>query len=169
LQVGRTCAFCQFPVTQGIIVSSGPFLGEDIAYALRPMTRRILLDDCDAAGVVFGPHIAALAHQAYEEALAALGIDFAALIRGGELALPYVHLECEFRAPMRHGDLVDWRVSCSRIGGSSFTMRIEAVVGATSCAVVNQTHVAIDPRLRSKVTLPTELRAALTTLVACTT
>ena len=133
------------------------------------MTRRILLDDCDAAGVVFGPRITALAHHAYEEALAALGVDFAALIRSGELALPYVHLECEFRAPLRHGDLVDWRVSCSRIGDSSFTMRIEAVVGTTSCAVVSQTHVAFDPRLRSKVPLPAGIRAALTTLVACTT
>jgi acyl-CoA thioesterase FadM len=133
------------------------------------MTRRILLDDCDAAGVVFGPRIAALAHHAYEEALAGLGVDFAVLIRNGELALPYVHLECEFRAPMRHGDLVDWRLSCSRIGDSSFTMRIEAVVGTTSCAVVSQTHVAFDPRLRSKVPLPAGIRAALTMLVACTT
>jgi acyl-CoA thioesterase FadM len=133
------------------------------------MTRRILLDDCDAAGVVFGPHLAALAHQAYESALAAVGIDFATMIHTEALALPYVHLECEFRAPLRHGDLVDWRVACARIGGSSYTMRIEAVVGETSCAVVNQTHVAIDPRTRSKVTLPTEVRAALTTLVACRT
>ena len=133
------------------------------------MTRRILLDDCDAAGVVFGPRITALAHHAYEEALAALGVDFAALIRSGELALPYVHLECEFRAPLHHGDLVDWRVSCSRLGDTSFTMRIEAVVGTTSCAVVSQTHVAIDPRTRSKVTVPAAVRTALTTLVACTT
>jgi 1,4-dihydroxy-2-naphthoyl-CoA hydrolase len=131
------------------------------------INRRILLDDCDAAGVVFGPHLATLAHHAYEEALADAGIDLAAVGRGGDLALPYVHLDCEFRAPLRHGDLAALTVTCGRVGNSSYTVHVDIAVGETSCAKVSQTHVAIDPRTRGKIELPAALRQALGALTVC--
>ena len=131
------------------------------------INRWILLDDCDPAGVVFGPHVATLAHHAYEEALRDVGIDLAALVRGGELALPYIHLDCEFRAPLRHGDHASLTVSCGRVGTSSYTVHIDIAVGETSCAKVSQTHVAIDPRTRSKVELPAAVRQALGALTVC--
>lgn len=135
------------------------------------INRRILLDDCDAAGVVFGPRIAALAHHAYEEVLAEVGIDLAALIRAGEIALPYVHLECEFRAPMQHGDLIAIEVTCGRIGASSYTVHInfsrDQGRGQESCARVSQTHVAIACATRAKIDLPVCIREALAALTVC--
>ncbi len=131
------------------------------------INRRILLDDCDAAGVVFGPRIVALAHHAYEESLAAVGVDLAALIRAGELALPYVHLDCEFRAPLRHGDELRLAVTCEKIGTTSFTMAIEFFRAAESCAKVRQTHVAIACATRAKTELPATIRAALTIFTDC--
>ena len=134
------------------------------------INRRVMLDDCDAAGVVFGPRLIALAHQAYEEALTDVGIDLAAIVRGGELALPFVHLESEFRAPLHHGDRIALNVTCARIGGSSYTMEIDIVRDdGTSCARVSQTHVAIDPRTRAKIPLPPAIRQSLMTLVPCST
>jgi 4-hydroxybenzoyl-CoA thioesterase len=131
---------------------------------------RVLLDDCDAAGVVFGPRLLALAHQTYETVLAELGIDFAALIRGGELALPYVHLDCEFRAPLRHGETVTLDIACARLGSTSYTIEIlVARADGTAGARITQTHVALDPRVGSKIPLPEILRTALTTLVPCAT
>jgi 1,4-dihydroxy-2-naphthoyl-CoA hydrolase len=127
----------------------------------------MLIDDCDAAGVVFGPRLAALAHQAYEEVLAAVGIDLAALVRGVELALPYVHLECEFRAPLRHGDEIAINVIAGRIGNSSYTVHIDFLRGQESCARVSQTHVAIACATRSKIDLPADLRQALAALTVC--
>ncbi len=137
---------------------------------MRPVptiNRRILLDDCDAAGVAFGPRVVALAHAAYENALFDAGIDLAALIRAGELALPYIHLDSEFRAPLRHGDAAELTVSCARLGTTSYTIRTAIAVGGTACAVVTQTHVAIDPRTRTKIELPDALRRALTTFITC--
>ncbi len=136
-------------------------------HAMPTINRRMLIDDCDAAGVVFGPHIATLAHHAYEEVLAAVGIDLAALVRGGELALPYVHLECEFRAPLRHGDEVAINVITGRIGTSSYTVHVDFLRGQESCARVTQTHVAIDCATRSKIELPAALRQALAALTVC--
>ena len=135
------------------------------------INRRILIDDCDAAGVVFGPRIAALAHQAYEEVLIDVGVDLAALIRTGDIALPYVHLECEFRAPLQHGDLITIEVICGRIGTSSYTMHIDffrdGPGGRESCARVSQTHVAIACATRAKIDLPVFIREALAALTVC--
>lgn len=131
------------------------------------INRRMLLDDCDAAGVVFGPRIAALAHQAYEEVLADVGVDLAALVRAAEVALPYVHLECEFRAPMHHGDHIDIDVICGRIGTSSYTVHIDFRRAQESCARVSQTHVAIACATRSKIDLPAPIRQALAALTVC--
>lgn len=135
------------------------------------INRRMLIDDCDAAGVVFGPRVAAIAHQAYEEVLAEVGVDLAALVRVGEIALPYVHLECEFRSPMRHGDHVAIDVICGRIGTSSYTVHIDFFQdqrrGQESCARVSQTHVAIACATRSKIELPVSIRQALAALTVC--
>lgn len=131
--------------------------------------RRILIDDCDAAGVVFGPRLLALAHQAYEEALADAGLDLAAVVRGGELALPYVHLDCEFSGPLRHGDRAEFTVSCERIGTTSYGIRIAVACAGRPCAQVTQAHVAIDPRTRAKTPLPEAVRTALAALTTCST
>lgn len=131
------------------------------------INRRIRIDDCDAAGVVFGPHIATLAHQAYEEALGDAGLDLAALVRTGELALPYVHLDCEFRAPLRHGDAISLDVTCGRIGSTSFTVHIELRKGTESCAKVSQTHVCIACATRTKTELPPFIRESLAALTVC--
>lgn len=133
------------------------------------INRRMLIDDCDAAGVVFGPRLVAMAHQVYEEALAAAGLDLAAVVREGVLALPYVHLDCEFHAPLRHGDQVEFAVTCARLGTTSYTVHIALSCAGAPCAKVSQTHVALDPRTRAKLALPPAVRHALGTWTTCST
>jgi 1,4-dihydroxy-2-naphthoyl-CoA hydrolase len=127
---------------------------------------RLLIDDIDAAGVVFGPRLVAIAHRAVEEVLADRGLDFAAVLRDGVFALPLVKVEAEFREPLRHGDRLDLVVGCDRLGSSSFTMTIDMRTrdGAIA-AVVRQTQVAIAVATRTAIPLPAGVRQALTGLM----
>lgn len=126
---------------------------------------RFLLDDIDAAGVVFGPRLIAIAHRAAEEALAEVGLDFAAVLKEGRIALPIVKIDAEFRAPIHHGDQVNLGICCTRIGGGSFTMTV-TVISATGqlMARISQIQAAIDLATGNGMTLPLSLRNHLVEL-----
>ncbi len=124
---------------------------------------RVELQEVDAAGVVFAPTLIALAHRAYEQAALQRGLDLAALVRAREIALPVVRVECDFHAPLRHGDDLILAVSCARVGGSSYALTI-ALRGALgdARATVIQVHACVDPATGRSTTLPDWLRALLT-------
>lgn len=124
-------------------------------------TRRVLLNDVDAAGVVFYARIMAMAHESYEEAMAGIGLALDELIRAGRLGLPLVHAEADFQRPLRHGELVETRVALARIGESSFSVRIGFAVGGAPCAQVTQVHACVDMDRLAAVPIPEPMRAAL--------
>ena len=125
------------------------------------MIRRLLLDDIDAAGVAFGPRLLALAHQAYEERLAAVGLDLAALIRAGTHALPIARIEADFRAPLRHGDEAEFTVGLAELRERSYSVRIEIAANGRSCAVITQIHACVDRKAGGACLLPPEVADAL--------
>jgi acyl-CoA thioesterase FadM len=105
--------------------------------------RRILLNDIDAAGVAFSARIIAIAHESFELAMAASGAALESLI-AARVGLPLVHVEADFHAPMRHGDLIDIDVHCARIGGGSVTIAISLRRGTKPTATVRQIHACVD-------------------------
>ena len=126
---------------------------------------RIHLDDVDAAGVAFGPRLIMLAHRAAEVILARNGLDIADLLRSGEIALPLVRIESDFRAPLRHGDTVVADLTCRRLGTTSITLVTRLLLnGVPACEVV-QIHACIDPRSRTGMPVPEAIRAALAPLM----
>jgi 1,4-dihydroxy-2-naphthoyl-CoA hydrolase len=123
---------------------------------------RIRLNDIDAAGVAFGPHLIALAHEAVEDALRAAGLDFAAVLREGAYALPLVRIESDFKAPVRHGDDLEPTVTVVKRGERSFTLKtVLQIAGGPVAVEVVQTHVALDPKARAAVALPAAVVTAL--------
>ena len=134
--------------------------------------RTILINDVDAAGVVFYARAMAIAHEGYELAMAALGISFAEMIRTGAAALPVVRAEADFRRPLRHGDQVRLRVRLAELKSSSYRVVIDLHVeeegkegeAATVAVSVTQVHVHLDLTTRRAAALPPALLAALAQL-----
>ncbi len=79
--------------------------------------------DVDHAGVVYHPVFFDYFHRTIEALFfARLGPrSYAALLDEERLGLPAVRSECDFRAPVRFGDLLDIDLSVSQLGKSSVT------------------------------------------------
>jgi len=83
---------------------------------------KIRFGDIDHAGIVYYPRFLHYFHVALEEFFGQqLGIDYPILIDEHRIGLPTVHLETDFRRPLRYGDQIDVEVSVLKIGKSSIT------------------------------------------------
>ncbi|MDA3960300.1 MAG: acyl-CoA thioesterase [Planctomycetota bacterium] len=127
------------------------------------MHHRVGLHETDAAGVMFAGHIVTLAHSMYEQALATAGCDIAALIRNGEVGLPLIRCEADFRAPIRHGDQLSVAVTLAEQREHGYQVVVTLHCNNTAAAAIKQTHVCIDSA-GSKTALPPAVRAALDAL-----
>jgi len=122
----------------------------------------IALHDTDAAGVLFFAHLFRHAHDAYEAWMARLGFPLDAVIRGGDLALPLVHAEADYRRPMRHGEKVGVTISVAELGEASFSIVYRFHVDGDKLAATARTvHVCIQPGEAGRRSLPESLSAAL--------
>ena len=115
---GRGASSCRMhrapastPIRRGWTVTEGPF-----AHAFE-----VRLHDTDAAGVLFFAHLFRHAHDAYESLMAAAGFPLQDLIRNGT-ALPIVHAEADYQAPMRQGDRIRVAVGVAEIRRRSFSL-----------------------------------------------
>ena len=119
--------------------------------------RRIYLSDTDAAGVVYFAKGLEICHQAYEESLAAAGIDLNQIIRTGTYALPIVHAEIDFLRPLFCGDTVRVSLEPSLINNSEIAIayQISSIDNSDRILVKAETrHVCINPRIRQRIDLP---------------
>lgn len=124
----------------------------------------VRLQDTDAAGVIFFPHLLHHAHDAYDEFLRHSGIELARLLTEGP-HLPIVHCAADYLAPMRLGDRVLVRMSRIALGERSFTLGYRfADAAGKPVARVRTVHVAIDAATGKARPLPQHLRRALTRL-----
>jgi YbgC/YbaW family acyl-CoA thioester hydrolase len=120
----------------------------------------ISLGDTDAAGVLFYARLFDLAQRAFEHHCAARGFPIARFWSDGVLA-PVVHVEADYRAPLRLGDDVVVETSLEGMGGSSF--RIAHVVrrgDGTLAAEALVVHACIN-RDGKSVPVSSALRLAL--------
>lgn len=128
--------------------------------------RAVRFDEIDAAGFVYFPRIAALAHEAMERLFeASLEGGYARWINGVDgprLGFPCVHLACDFTAPLRFGDALEVEAIVGKIGATSvrFDVRVRRGDGVV-CATIE--YVVACARLDgpAKEPLPEALRAAL--------
>lgn len=123
---------------------------------------RVALHDSDAAGVLFFAHLFRHAHDAYEGLMAHLGWPLDGLIRAGQLALPLVHAEADYRLPLRHGEWVSVALTVAAVSPRSFTLtyRFGTATGALA-ATARTVHAGIDPGRGEPIALPAALASAL--------
>ena len=119
--------------------------------------RAIHFSDTDAAGVVFFANYLGLCHEAYEESLAAAGIDLKAFFSDHGIVVPIAKSEASYLRPLYAGDKVRVSVVPATLSENSYALTCEVTkLGAPEkiAARVRTEHVCIDPKTRERRPLP---------------
>lgn len=124
---------------------------------------RVRFDEIDAAGIVYFARFFAWCHDAMEAMLAPIGGGYAHLVGERRLGLPAVHVEADFRAPMRFGDEARVETWCDKLGNSSVALRFEVKRASDGSHVATIRHVVAltDLTAMRARPLPDDVRAAL--------
>jgi 4-hydroxybenzoyl-CoA thioesterase len=86
--------------------------------------QKVRFGDVDHAGIVYYPRFVHYFHVAMEEFFSeALGVDYPQVLERERFGLPTVHLEVDFRRPLRYGDAIEVAVEVEAIGRTSVTWR----------------------------------------------
>jgi 1,4-dihydroxy-2-naphthoyl-CoA hydrolase len=124
--------------------------------------RTVHFPDTDAAGVVFFARYFAIAHEAYEEALGAAGIDLAAFFSAQNVVVPIARAEADYLRPLRAGDRLRVTVSPTRLAPERFTLATEihrlGPVAKLAARLVTE-HLCITADTRQRTPLPADLAA----------
>lgn len=124
--------------------------------------RTVRLADTDAAGVVFFARTLALCHEAYEESLAAAGLDLNDFLGRADIVVPISRSEADYKRPLRVGEKIRIAVTPSPLSANSFAVRYEITkLGAAEklAAVVRTEHVCTSIARRERAPLPPALAA----------
>jgi 4-hydroxybenzoyl-CoA thioesterase len=125
--------------------------------------RPVRFAEVDAAGIVFFPRYHEYCHDALEAFFGELPGGYAALFRERDLGVPTVHLETDFKSPLRYGDVARFEMAIERVGRTSLTfhhtIRREAdgVIAATVRQVVVMTRIST----LTPIPVPDDVRALL--------
>jgi 1,4-dihydroxy-2-naphthoyl-CoA hydrolase len=121
------------------------------------------LSSTDPAGILFYPELFRHAHDAYEGWMSAMGHGLDIVLAESQVLLPIVHAEADFRAPIRHGEVIAVGLAVKNVGHTSYTLAYtfrsesEDDVRARASTV----HVLVDRKTGRARPLPDELRADL--------
>lgn len=120
--------------------------------------RTIHFSETDAAGIVFFPNYLALCHEAYEEALAAHGVDVTRFFSADDgWILPIARSEAEYLRPLKAGEKIRVSITPTRINEHRFALAFEIYrqgVVEKIAARVRTEHVCVSTVNREKVALP---------------
>ena len=79
--------------------------------------------DVDHAGIVYYPHYFIYFHEAFEDFFNDSGHPYHEVLDVRKLGFPTVHIECDYKLPLRYGDAIDLEVTVTRVGQRSATFR----------------------------------------------
>ena len=98
----------------------------------------VRFDDVDHAGIVYYPRFFHYFHCAFEELIRSKFGDsgYMELLDKRRLGFPAVHAECDFRSPLRYGDVYEISISVPKMGKKSvtFAYQISKAADRTVCA-----------------------------------
>lgn len=124
--------------------------------------RTVRFADTDAAGVVFFANYLAICHEAYEESLAASGVELQSFFKNTGVVVPISRSEADYLRPLNPGDKLRITVAPAPLSENSFSIRYEIYkVGVPEkiAARLRTEHVATSPAKRERVPLPPALAA----------
>jgi 4-hydroxybenzoyl-CoA thioesterase len=127
--------------------------------------------DIDHAGIVYYPRFFHLFQLAFEELWRARRPPrgYADLLDVDRIGLPAVRAECDFKAPLRFGDVAEIQLTVARMGAKSITFRYRVyradVPERTLCAEGQVVAAAVDMTRFVGVAVPDGVAALLEDLV----
>ncbi len=119
--------------------------------------RTIHFGDTDAAGVVFFARYLEICHEAYEEALAAAGVELGTFFADTGTVIPVAKAEIEYLRPLKTGNRVSVALTPRVLSADTFEIRYELVrLGppAKRAAVARTEHVCLRSASRERVPFP---------------
>ncbi len=130
-----------------------------------PFRRQVLVrfGDCDPAGIVFYPRYFEMFNNLVEDwHREALQFSFTEIVTTRSWGLPTVHLEADFVAPTRFGEVLSASLSVRDIGTTSVSLDI-LLRGPDGADRVRGKVVLvwIDRRVTQSIPIPDEVRARL--------
>ncbi len=120
--------------------------------------RTVRFHDTDAAGVVYFANLLTICHEAYEESLAASGINIKTFFTNPSVAFPIIHAGIDFFQPLFCGDKLVISLYVQKINDDKFEINYEIFVHEMVAAKAITRHVCIDSSSRKKINLPAEIK-----------
>ena len=114
----------------------------------------------DQQGVAFNMWYLAFIEQARNAYIARCGFSLEDLLASGH-DIQLVHVELDWQAPLRYGDLLDVSVTAKHTGSTSFSLGFILFAQGRECATASVVYVIIDALSHVKAILPNDLRTAL--------
>jgi 4-hydroxybenzoyl-CoA thioesterase len=126
--------------------------------------RPIRFAEVDAAKIVFFARYLDFCHDAIEAMFGELPGGYAEMIVKRDLGVPSVHLEVDYKAPLRYGDVAIIETAVERIGTRSITLFHTFLRKADGvlCATIRQVVVTTKLQAMESVDVPEDVRALLT-------
>jgi len=124
--------------------------------------RTIRFADTDAAGVVFFSNYLVICHEAYEESLAADGIELKSFFGKHGVVVPVAKSQAEYLRPLTCGDKISVTLTPVLLGSDGYAVDYELHhLGRPDklAARVRTEHVCISSRSRERHALPASLAA----------
>ena len=123
-------------------------------------TWKISFREIDYASIVYYPNFFDYFQRTEEAFMEHIGFPYPYLIGDLKLAFPIVHVESDFKKPVRYGDAIDIALSVEDLGSKSVTFKFKVFKGSDFCAEATITHVTVDLSIFKAVPIPEELRKA---------
>lgn len=118
--------------------------------------------DIDRAGIVYYPRFFDYFHRAFEDFFThEVKLPYHRLIDERRVGFPIVHVECDFRRPLQHGDELTIELSTLKVGARSVTMRYRVFRPGTDAPAAEATvsQVCVDMDSFRPRPIPDEVRA----------
>jgi 1,4-dihydroxy-2-naphthoyl-CoA hydrolase len=98
-----------------------------------------------------------MCHEAYEESLAASGINLKSFFTNPSVAIPIVHANIDFLRPIFCGDPVFIHLISQNLGKDNFEIAYIVLSSNEKIAKAVTRHVCINPVTRTRQQLPDEI------------
>lgn len=122
----------------------------------------VMFQHCDPAGIVFYPRYFEMINEVVETLFRdALRWPFAEMHVRERMGVPAGRISTDFHAPSRLGDVLDWRLVVTRIGGASLDATVSAACAGEARLTAELTLVYVDLDAMRSVRWPEDKRDAL--------
>ena len=121
---------------------------------------QVRFGDVDHAGIVYYPQFFIYFHEAFEDFFNDAGISYVQLLDERRIGFPTVHVETDYKSPLRYGDQLDIEVTVGKLTNRSLVMRYDGYrhrdgMLSVSCTI---TTVCVDMNTFSSQEIPADLR-----------